>query len=255
MRELFETASTYSSEGKPYVIVTLTGIRGEAPGVLGNKILVGSEGLQTGTIGGGKVEAHAIKSAQELLLGDGFQLKFVTWNLQKDIGMTCGGEVTFLFEVFHTKPWNIAIFGAGHVAQCLVRTLLPLNCKIHCMDPRTEWLDRLPKANKLSVSDEQSVDHYLATANRDTFFAVLTQGHATDVPILEMIFRRFTTPKFVGVIGSEIKASRIKADLIDRGITMQSLEHLRCPIGLRIGTNAPEEIAISIVAEMLQVRK
>src|SRR5690606_35704731 len=121
---------------------------------IGAKIIVTESGLQFGTVGGGKVEAKAIQFAKELLsdknpkemTSNGLLL---TWNLQTDVGMTCGGQVQLFFEKYFSNSWTIAVFGAGHVAQSVTRLLLGLNCQIHCVDPRKEWIDKLPDSPKL----------------------------------------------------------------------------------------------------------
>ena len=248
MRRFWETVLDLHNHDAPFVIVTLTGVRGSAPSDPGAKMIVLIDGTIHGTVGGGKVEARVIEYSKARLTETGTAPFTETWNLQKDIGMTCGGEVTFLFETVRPSPWRIAVFGAGHVAQALVRVLIPLSCSISCIDPRKEWLERLPDSynlKKLATLDEVS---------SDTFVIAMTQGHAYDVPILEKIFKKPFEFPFVGVIGSAQKGMRIKSELSQRGVSMERLEKLHCPIGINIGTNQPEEIAISIAAELLQVR-
>ena len=139
--------------GQPFVSVTLIETIGSAPQDAGSKMLVDRHGLAFGTVGGGKVELKALELAQQLLHRSGHvpTSVFVEWNLQRDVGMTCGGVVKLYFEVFNRRSWHIVIFGAGHVAQSLVRTLLSLDCQVTCIDPREEWLSRLPSSAKLTV--------------------------------------------------------------------------------------------------------
>ena len=145
------TQKIYEQEnsGESFVVVTLVNIKGSAPQIMGAKLLVGNEGYIDGTIGGGKVEERAIAHAQGMLRNNQ-KCDYVDWNLQTDIKMTCGGVVSFFFELVQKKPsWEIAIFGAGHVAQELVRVLIRLDCSITCIDPRTEWWDALPEHFKI----------------------------------------------------------------------------------------------------------
>src|SRR5690606_8345474 len=127
----------------PMVVVTQTHNRGSSPNNVGSRMIVGHEGILFGTIGGGKIEAKCRQVAQEYLNStEPVPAKSFTWNLQKDIGMTCGGEVTMFFEVHGQKEkWNIAVFGAGHISQELVRLLLKLDCNLTVSDQRQEWLD------------------------------------------------------------------------------------------------------------------
>ncbi len=257
MSSFFEMARQLEIAGWDFVVITLTGGRGHIPRDVGAKAIVTQEGLRFGTVGGGKVEARAIAQAREHLAHRKATPETVTWNLQKDIGMTCGGEVTYLFESHLQNSWRVRIFGAGHVAQALVRVLADVPVALTCIDPRREWVERLPASQaNLEVLQVESPAAWVESAplSSDEFFVLVTQGHATDGPILEQLFRRFPRPKYIGVIGSETKGVRIRAELKARGVGDESLALLRVPIGLNLGTNHPAEIAISIAAELLQVR-
>lgn len=257
MKSVFEAAHLLEQENTDFVIVTLVSGRGHIPQDPGAKAIVTQAGLRFGTVGGGKVEARAILHAQELLKSEKRDPEIQIWNLQRDIGMTCGGEVTYLFEIHRRHTWRVRIFGAGHVAQALVRVLADLPVSLTCVDFRTEWTSKLPsnQAN-LEVVHATSLAEWAESHlhSIDDFFVVVTQGHATDVPVLEQLFKKFPHPRYIGVIGSETKGIKIRSELENRGISKASLAHLRVPIGLDIGTNHPAEIAISIAAELLQVR-
>ncbi len=249
-----QTARELEESGVAFVVVTMVSARGHAPQDPGAKAIVTADGIHWGTVGGGKVEARAIVHARQMIEGKTSNPELIVWNLQRDIGMTCGGEVTYLFE-HHSRPsWKIAVFGAGHVAQALVRALEPLECSVICVDARKEWVDRLPSSTKLQALCEPDPRAIVEKLSEDTSFVVMTQGHATDVPILEAIFGKFPNARYVGVIGSDVKALKIKSELRARGVTEELVARLRTPIGLPIGSNHPAEIAISIVAELLQVR-
>jgi len=257
MPTFFEAAFELEKNQQSFVVVTLVSGRGHVPQDPGAKMIVTSEGLHFGTVGGGKVEARAISFAQGFLSESESEPRTIVWNLQKDISMTCGGEVTYLFEKHANDAWVVRIFGAGHVAQALVRVMSELPVSLTCVDTRDEWLEKLPKnqANlKIFRSDNLSTWVDSEVQSSDEFFVSVTQGHSTDVPVLEALFRRFPTPKYIGVIGSTTKGIKIRAELEARGISKTQLEQLRVPIGLDIGTNHPGEIAISIAAELLKVR-
>lgn len=253
----FKAAHECETQKQDFVVITLIAGRGHIPQDPGAKAIVTRAGLVFGTVGGGKVEAKALLHAQTLLSGTNTVPLTVVWNLQRDIGMTCGGEVTYLFETHRAHSWRVRIFGAGHVAQALVRALSQLPVSVTCIDPRTEWMERLPQAQaNLEIIQTESPAKWIEDNIHDAaeFFVVMTQGHSTDVPILEALFKKFDQPRYIGVIGSETKGIRIKSELDQRGVSKDSLRELRVPIGLPIGTNHPAEIAISIVAELLQVR-
>src|SRR4051812_24559559 len=123
MRDFFHRTAELSEKREPFVVVTLLSVRGGAPADPGAKAIVTRAGLDRGTVGGGKVEARAIAHALELIGRRASEPELLVWNLQRDIGMTCGGEVTMLFETHGADRWRVAVFGAGHVAQALVRVL------------------------------------------------------------------------------------------------------------------------------------
>ena len=248
---VWEACQKLTNEGVSFVMVTMTGVRGSAPQDVGAKMLVTRDGLHYGTVGGGKVEMAAIKKSKEILEGEQALPEAVTWNLQKDIGMSCGGEVMFLFEHHHLANWPIVIFGAGHVAQALTRVLSNLNCTVTCVDSREEWIAKLEGVKGIHHPTPKDM---VATFSPKSFFMSMTMGHAHDVPILHEISKHAPDCPYVGVIGSDVKGIKIKKELKELGVSEEFIKKLRVPMGLPIGTNQPYEIAISIAAEILQVR-
>ncbi len=237
--------------GISFVTVTMTGVRGSAPQEVGAKMVVSLEGLEAGTIGGGKIELAGINQALELLRDGQSPPLLVVWNLQTDIGMSCGGEVTLLFEQHRQDNWPIVIFGAGHVAQALTRLLSHLNCQVTCVDPREEWVSKLNGVRGICHPTPKDL---VASFSPKSFFLSMTMGHAHDVPILQEIARHAPLAPYVGVIGSTVKGIKIKDELRNLGVSDEFLHRLRVPMGLPIGKNEPWEIAVSIAAELLKVR-
>jgi xanthine dehydrogenase accessory factor len=252
---IFAKAKQLQAQSVPFIMITLLDIKGSAPQDIGAKCLVTADGLEVGTIGGGKVEAHCIEYAQAILKSNDKKPEIQTWNLQKDIGMTCGGECTFLFEKIEGSPWKIVIFGAGHVAQSLTRALAKINCHVTCIDSRSEWIKKLDQdQDNLKSIQHDHPKELIKTLDAGSYFISMTQGHSYDTPILAEIGKSYPQCPYVGVIGSKSKGNTIKAELAAAGCSADFIEKLRVPIGLPIGTNNPEEISISIIAELLQVR-
>jgi len=248
---IFQAMRGFDEAGEAFVCVTLAAAKGSVPQEIGAKMLVTENGRACGTIGGGRVEEAAIKQAREVLASKpGASCSLIEWNLQKDIGMTCGGVVTFFFEVFRPASWNIAIFGAGHVSQALVRILASLSCRVSVFDTRPEMLSALPEAIHVRRRLIEPLENAVDEIPEGAFVAVMTQGHRTDKPVLERILKTRQFP-YLGVIGSASKAAVLRRELRESGLADPVF---RCPIGLPLGRDTPEEIAISIAAEMLQVR-
>ncbi len=251
---VFERLAGLHAAGTACVCVTLAGAKGSVPQEPGAKMVVTEAGSECGTVGGGRVEQAAIQHAQALLARrDAPAFELIEWNLQKDIGMTCGGVVTFAFECFRPACWQIAIFGAGHVAQALVRVLVPLDCRITVFDSRKTFLDLLPKSLNVATVCADPLEDAVTEIPDGAFVALMTQGHRTDLPVLDRILRTRSFP-YLAVIGSAAKAAVLRKELREAGVSGELESAFRCPIGLPFGKNTPEEIAISIAAEMLQVR-
>lgn len=242
------------ASGKPFVVITLVKQLGSSPQDVGARALISADGLEFGTVGGGKVEKKAIEEAQQMIQKKTAHA-YAEWNLQKDVGMTCGGVVGFFFELFEkSHPLNIWVFGAGHIAQELVRLLIRLDAKITCVDPRQEWIDRLPESPKLKTLCSANMEQLVGQIPDGAYVALMTMGHGTDLPILIETMKQRSRFSYVGNIGSDQKARRLRQDLMDAGLPPESLDKFHCPMGESFGSNSPVEIAFSVVAQFLKNR-
>src|SRR4051812_15203074 len=221
-----EKLAELSTGGMSFVSVTMVETVGSTPQDVGSKMLVDASGLVFGTVGGGKVETKAIGVAQAMLEqphpgplpeGEGVigaaSCQLVEWNLQRDVGMTCGGVVKLLFESYNFRDWRIVIFGAGHVAQALVRCLLLLECRVICVDQRAEWLAKLPQSSKLRTIQLAEPRAFVGELQPDDSVLCMTMGHKTDRPILQELFSRRFEPRYLGVIGSQAKRKVLLREL------------------------------------------
>jgi xanthine dehydrogenase accessory factor len=204
-------------------------------------------------VGGGRVEKKAIDEALRLLSEGAENTHFVNWQLNRDVGMTCGGAVKLYFEAFNVATWNVVVFGAGHIAQALVPLLGSLDCRLTCLDTRAEWLDRIPPGPRLTKRLSTNLAGEVASLPDDAFVVLMTMGHATDSPILLEILRTRRFP-FLGVIGSRAKANILKKDIEAAGLPPEAQDAFFCPVGLPIGSNHPSEIAIAVAAQLLEKR-
>ncbi|HVU25987.1 MAG TPA: xanthine dehydrogenase accessory protein XdhC [Opitutus sp.] len=255
---LYEQLVALERAGAPFVLVVLVESLGSTPQDTGAKMLVTPDGLQAGTVGGGRVEARAIALAREILAADDAsrgQPRFVSWTLKGDVGMTCGGSVKLYFEPHPAggSAWTIAIFGAGHVAQALLPVLLPLPCSIRLFDSRPDWIAKLPRAWNLRAETVADLAEVVATLPDDAFVLSMTQGHQTDRPILHRALATRNFP-YLGCIGSDAKAAVLRKELIAEGLTPERAAQFHCPVGLDFGTNHPHEIALSVAAQLLAER-
>lgn len=249
-----EELSAMVASGEPFVSVTVVEKTGSVPAEPGAKMLVTAAGRRTGTVGGGRAEAEAIEHAIGML-GDASapQTRFVSWNLTKDLGMSCAGVVRLFFEIYNAPRWTIAIFGAGHVANALAHVLISIDCRVLVFDTRQEWLDRLPASPRLVATRPDTLTSVVPSLPADAFVLLMTTGHEADLEVLLEVLRAREFP-YVGMIGSATKAKRTRQQLADAGIEQSKIASVTCPIGLPFGSNHPSEIAISIAAQLLERR-
>jgi xanthine dehydrogenase accessory factor len=254
---LYEELVSLEQGGTACVLVILTEALGSTPQDTGAKMLVTAAGLHRGTVGGGKVEAKALTLAQEMLASGDATPRFVNWTLKGDVGMTCGGSVKLYFEPHIAggagAAWPIWIFGAGHVVQALVPVLAPLDCTLTVVDPRREWLDRVPRAHNLRFIQSDEPKELVGSMPDHAFLLCLSKGHASDRPVLQRALAERKFP-FIGVIGSEAKAEVLRREMIADGLPAGRVRQFHCPVGLPFGSNDPREIALSIAAQLLSER-
>lgn len=264
--EYVTKAAELAATGEPFVTVTLVQPEGHVPQDIGAKAIVTAAGISWGTVGGGRLEARAIEHSQGLIArlrasqekkngesSEIFEPEMIRYDLQQDLNMVCGGAATLFYELAVTRRWNIVVFGAGHVAQAVVPLLATFDANVWCIDHRQEWLDRIearPNLRKILTSDVPGEAKKIPAG---AFYLCITQGHATDLPVVREILA-CGTAAFIGVIGSLPKARTLRAKLLEEGFDREIVDGIRCPVGLPIGTNNPAEIAVSIAAQVLQQR-
>jgi xanthine dehydrogenase accessory factor len=258
LENFYKIAHELVESRQTFVCATLIDPEGHVPQDIGAKILVTREGLFFGTIGGGRLEAKVLGHAHNMIetvmkTGRTIPAERIRYDLQTDLGMVCGGAATVFFEIQSSCRWTIAIFGAGHVAQATVPVLAKLDCQVLCFDHRADWIDKLPHVGNVTSKVVDPLAEAVSQTPEDAFFVVMSQGHATDLPIVTEILKR-GLPPYLGVIGSVPKARTLKSNLKAAGFSDDMIQAIHCPIGLPIGSNSPQEIAISIAAQLLSVR-
>lgn len=231
------------------VLVTILSARGSAPREAGCKMVV-SAGRVFGTIGGGRLEHAAIGIAREILDGT---LGGVGGSVTRDfplgpaLGQCCGGHVSLLFEPVRPPSWEVALFGAGHVGRAVASLLATLPCRLTWIDARAE---EFPAGAEGRVCPDPVGE--VAGLPAGGFMLVMTHDHGLDYDLIAAALRRGDLG-FVGLIGSETKRARFSGRLVRAGIDDAALV---CPIGLPgIVGKHPAEIAVSVVAQMMQARQ
>ena len=232
--------------------VLIVETRGSAPREAGTRMLVDAQAVR-GTIGGGNLEYTALKIAREMLLS-GERRRERRFALGDSLGQCCGGSVTLIFEWkdsahLDEDGFPVFLFGAGHVGTEVARILERLPCRLTWIDPRPEAFPACVGANvKISIEEEPA---WMADeAPPGALYLVMTHSHALDLEIVERILRR-NDVAFCGLIGSDTKAAKFRARLQRKEL---STDRLVCPIGVVKAGKHPAEIAVSVVAQLLERR-
>jgi xanthine dehydrogenase accessory factor len=232
--------------GKRAALVTVTSAKGSTPCALGAKMVVLDDGTFFGTVGGGHLEQLAIadgkKAAQS---GEPGAFKYT---LGAQAGQCCGGVVEIFIDVLGTYP-RLYLFGAGHVAQALVRVLQGTPFEVHVVDEREDWLEKMPDTVRRRVAWDVFVKE-MPWDDR-SYVAIMTHRHDLDQELVAYVIER--PAKYLGLIGSKTKWEKFQARLGERGVAKDKLARIKCPIGLDTGGKAPQEVAISVAAELLKV--
>lgn len=243
--------------GTAFCVATIVDARGSIPQIVGATAIFTPAGLAHGTVGGGRLEASCQEKALALL-GDagGPGTRFERTNLQRDLGMTCGGEVAVYYEVHRRdREWSIVVFGAGHVAQTLCRFLAELDCRVVCVDTRADWLDRLPRSDRLEACKVEDYCDGIDRIAPGADVLVMTSGHSADLPILKAIAARGLEVAHLGVIGSDAKSAVLRRELAAEGVPQAFVDRIVCPLGEKLGNNTPAEIAVGVISQLLKLRQ
>lgn len=234
--------------GVPVAIVTVVRCSGSTPAAPGAKMLVEAGGALHGTIGGGHLEQLAVADAVAALASG--EARACRYPLGATAGQCCGGVVETFVEIVGVGP-QLYLFGAGHVGQAVCRTLSGTPFVVHAIDEREEWSSLVPPEVHRHATPWDAFVAEAAWSAETTYVAIMTHRHDTDEAIVADVVRR--PARYVGLIGSQTKWRRFRERLEARGVPAEALDRVRCPIGLDIGGKAPQEVAVSVAAQLLSV--
>ena len=252
--DVFKAVGEALERGEPAALVTIIRTEGSTPQRVGAKMLVFADGRTVGTIGGGCYENDAFWKARTSL--DTRKPLVARYELADDIaeesGLICGGQMDVYIEPIELAP-HLYLVGAGHVAYHLAIAAAPVGFKIHVLDDR----EKFANAERFPAAEEVVVDVIPEWLERVTFPAnayvvILTRGHRYDLDALRALAQRDL--RYLGLIGSRAKVARLYAALGEESIPLERLRNVHAPVGLDIGAVSPQEIAVSILAELVAVK-
>ncbi|NIS60978.1 MAG: hypothetical protein GTO13_09825 [Proteobacteria bacterium] len=251
MEDIYRTLADIKDQGKRAALAIVVRTKGSTPRKAGAKMIVMEDERILGTVGGGGLEKKVIEESLECLKGGTTKLK--TFDLQGNLDMMCGGEVDVYIEPI-SQPEKLVIFGGGHITRTLAPLMRSLDFRVTVVDdnPKMPEEDRFTDIEVLLSEDMESYAERLSP-DSSSYIVILTRGFSTDKAILERIIAKDF--RYVGIVGSKKKIRTIKEDLISKGIEKEHFSKLSAPIGLDIGAETLGEIALSIAAEIISVRR
>lgn len=255
-------------QGEDFVIAKVVETSGSTPRKKGAVLMMKKDGTTVGTVGGGLLEAETEKLCRKTLetKEKSHIYSFVLDEKQKGaLDMGCGGDASVQIDYIDAKnpgdfikEFKLAstayIFGGGHVAYALEPVLRHVDFRTVVIDDREEYAndERYPHAERTIAVDNFDNAFDDITTDEDSYIIIVTRGHRGDLQVLRQALGK--PHAYLGMIGSRRKNRLLYDTLLEEGFTEEDFEEIYSPIGLSIGSETPEEIAISIVAEIIQVR-
>ncbi len=250
MQELFNKILETAGNNKICALATVVSSHGSAPRRIGAKMLVFADGSIQGTVGGGTLEKLVIREALIALKKKKSYLK--EYPLDKKSGLqVCGGKVSIFIEVLEPAK-KLVIAGAGHIGLALSFIAKLLGFSVVIVDNRSAFANkkRFPHADKVLCGSYRQVLGG-SEIDKDTYLVIVTHGHAYDTECLECALK--SDAEYIGMIGSSTKIKHVFSQLSKRGFKKSDFRRVFSPIGLKIGAETPEEIAVAIAAELVKV--
>jgi xanthine dehydrogenase accessory factor len=252
--DLFEEVIKLRRAGRRGALATIVHTNGSIPSYESSRMLVREDGSIAGTIGGGCVEAEVWAAAKEVMQKEAPRKMVFNLNNEAsyDNGLICGGTLEVFVEPILPQP-VVVLFGGGHVSMEVAKSAAAAGFGVSVVDDREAFANaqRFPMAQEIYTSYEQAFEKL--QPNESTYLVVVTRGHKEDMRVLAWAVR--TGARYVGMIGSKRKVISVYKALEKEGFREEEFERVYAPMGLDIGALAPEEIAISIVAELISVRR
>lgn len=253
--DLFDEIVRLRNLGQKCALATIVQVRGSIPSFESAKLLVREDGSMLGTIGGGCVEAEVWNAAREVIETE--KPRHLHFSLGQDAaydnGLICGGQLDIFVEPVIPQPTAI-IFGAGHISKSLARVAGIAGFRTIVVDDREMFAnrERFPDVSEVYADEYENVFPKL-NINETSYVIIVTRGHRDDMRVLKWAIG--TNARHVAMIGSKRKVINVVRELEKEGIPASAFERIHAPMGLDIGAITPEEIAVSVVAEMIAVRR
>jgi xanthine dehydrogenase accessory factor len=255
VKDVYEELAVLIRKHRKVAVATVVDTGGSHPRDMGAKMIVLPDGTGVGSVGGGKVEKlvleDALKGMEE---GKPFTRHYALLPEEEGgVGMECGGDVLVFFD-YPRAPETLLICGAGHIASCLAPMAARADFSVVVADPRPDFAlkERFPDAADVRMTgmDDPALRELV---DGNTYVVIVTHGHANDLDAVANLLP--AGPRYLGMIGSKRKVRATFQRLEEGGTERELIDRVFAPIGLDIGAETPGEIAASILAELVAVRR
>jgi xanthine dehydrogenase accessory factor len=255
MMDIYREIAKAIAEGESVALATVVLATAGSPRKEGTKMLIRKDGSTMGTVGGGGVEAQVRQEALEVM-GEG-KPRLLHFGLAgeegEQRGMICGGRMDVFIEPIVAQP-TLYLFGAGHISLPVAKIgkLLGFRVVVVDQDPESADPGRFPEADMILVEQWEQLFPKLQMDD-SSYIVILTGNHITDQGVLEWALG--TGARYIGMVGSKSKREAMFSHLSAKGVADKSLNRVHFPIGLEIQAETPEEIAVSILAQIIKIRR
>jgi xanthine dehydrogenase accessory factor len=255
--ELFAEIVRLHGSGVSCALATVVRTAGSTPRKAGARMLVRPDGSIAGSIGGGRVENEVIAAARAILAaGLAAKPRLLRYHLTHELAMCCGGEMEVFVEPLLVEP-TLVVCGGGHVAHALVPMARRCGWRVILVEEAEEMAtsERFPDVARI-VDSFDVRDWDGVPIDGETAIVVVTRDHAQDQALVEQLLTLGDgrQPGYLGLIGSRRKVELFRQRLTARGVDPARFARMHAPIGLDIGADTPAEIAVAILAELIQER-
>ncbi|WP_419191894.1 XdhC family protein [Engelhardtia mirabilis] len=256
MTDVYSEIVRLRAQGRNCALCTIVSTKGSTPGKAMMKMLVRDDGSFAGSVGGGCLEAEVLEAALDAMGDERPRMLEFALNERDypDSGLICGGRLQIYVEPITEA--RLVLFGGGHVSGAIAHVARSVGFHVTVAEDRAEFAsaERHPDAQAFAVGPWSQTVAELAP-DAASFLVVCSRGHDGDAEILEALWQARCQPRWLGMIGSRAKRAQIEAQLGAKGVDPAWLAHVRSPMGLAIGARDHAEIAVSVVAEMIAVRR
>ncbi len=245
MNKIYSSLAKLNKSGKSAVLCLVTQSFGSTPRKAGSRMLLISDGSTEGTVGGGKIEFQVIEEAKKMLHSS--QTKTIDYNLDSDLGMQCGGKMTIYFEAVNSAP-RLLIFGAGHIGKVLSAMATNYQFDVSLIDNREDVFKNINDGVKIINESFPEAYENIDFRGND-FIVITTYKHTYDEEIAAHVLNQPHT--YLGMMASKRKAALARKKWAERGIEDEKIAKVFSPVGVDIQCETPEEIALSIMAQLV----